>query len=1611
MHKKCVEDVLDSEWVARRVLVHTQAEARQGLKTQVMKNYSALRIQLARSERRRRLMLHLMNVEIKEASDRPVIEEQMERELFIILDNIEAHWRQQVANEESEQRSKTRKESFSSWEKYYKKEKQRYLFERFERCNLEGEEGTARLVIKEEEFTDFSHVMEAADESWGDVERVLLARAQREEEERRRIAAKLAEEERERQWKKEKQQKEEERLQYERQRVRERMQKEERKIRQVFKKTEEAARGFLKEMIDQEYKITEVASHLQRVLHERYLELCKPPVITLAYEKLRGHAVVYFEECSNPVNLWFPDQKLQISLPGGWYERLEVLEKQAAKHAKSEIALRNDLDPKISTLVEQLKTVLKNNELPFTTCNRPNIHRTKEYIMKSVLFPAIDHVAAEKVRIWGGSVQCNVTRDPIALGPNSGIDVVTINDSEHDCAFERIKEATNMIEVGLDDMGGVTVEDLDALMKDFLYYSLGKGDAPYNRTVSFTIKLDVVSLLEVELETYRNDEGAVQCVPLEKPYQKDIIAAPFEWSCFLIVLHPYIQFAPGTFNVTSLKRVGQKVDVGASVYFSSSPRNSILVDSFPSLKDTYQFEYHEDACQASSLLPFDVTVSVPTSHTISQDLSAITVQHNIHSFENASLTISIVTGWTPNDLVMVSTTGAITYSTSSGMLILDNEPVATISREMKPVSSHPGMYTMAPVEVGNVHEVLCMQFVGNVGKLKMKSVLQNLFYCNNIIDPMVGVREMQLTITDAEGLFCVVPFNIEVKWTDVPTKLVVEETKLCFRTPCQPDIYEQHLAFIEHNTLPLMPDVRLVDPDTREFCGGYVVATLTAEGLTPTEGLLIDVSPNCKVGISVDTASKDEKDGTMNKDVFFNGNLFAHACFKTGQNSDEFTELTLDFVVDGGATVEIAQELLRSICYYNKALKTIPLAVRTVEISLLVGPSMLKKDVHGNVIEHEIVSKGKPITLSLQVRTTMPSIRVPQKHACMKYLEGSGVKRLGPFEVATDEDACTKDWGGFVKVEVVQGCEEGDVLLLKEDHGIRIIKLEDVTSEDKDEFPLDWKKRKSSIFNLDEFNESDDDQNEADQASDKSDDSHNDEGRTSRAMSLVLGTPIPPPSVGTETAPMTIKERLRQRIRGVAVANIQERRRGLQEAVSGFTDKMKQRKKGLDSRFRKGRSTKFDVIYEEGSHKHSVGTLYISPKGAVLLQLMRKIKRNHLLAALKCIAYTHDGNNPQEYMKKIRLTLACHNGTSTQCLVELQVQPVDDVTELCFKHDRLTYRQGTVGSQAIGAFRLAPLCSAWLNDPDTEHFDGGYLEVEMIAGGCKGDCIQMLTRDQQLRQYQLEQCDSKEVTKEIFAQNPILEVTDNTLVHDGTVIATITHTRSPANPCTTDFRLTFAKQPTPSDPPLVPLWLASYVLNCLTFANTDTDKTREGVRAYRISILDPGNATPGKIVIHIDVMGPILYAPGFAIETPGTAGAEVVVAPKINLLISEKNALTRGYLEVSVVNPGKHDVLSVNLSKCNLSIKDGTLMDATKYIGRITVGQTSFRLEFTWASKATRHPLQAFLRTLTYTFSGKEDHPTEKQIVISCTDKQTEPNMLTVTVKYKKSKETKQKKR
>ena len=121
------------------------------------------------------------------------------------------------------------------------------------------------------------------------------------------------------------------------------------------------------------------------------------------------------------------------------------------------------------------------------------------------------------------------------------------------------------------------------------------------------------------------------------------------------------------------------------------------------------------------------------------------------------------------------------------------------------------------------------------------------------------------------------------------------------------------------------------------------------------------------------------------------------------------------------------------------------------------------------------------------------------------------------------------------------------------------------------------------------------------------------------------------------------------------------------------------------------------------------------------------IRRRDMIGILRQLTYECRSNNPQDLSKILLLTMCDGCSTSvTHAVLELSVQLIDDVTEIhrC-NPGIIEYRNGAEGS-------FLPLFDdTYLEDPDSDAFNQGYVSVALSQGLQDGDELRFLTLDEQ----------------------------------------------------------------------------------------------------------------------------------------------------------------------------------------------------------------------------------------------------------------------------------------
>ena len=122
-----------------------------------------------------------------------------------------------------------------------------------------------------------------------------------------------------------------------------------------------------------------------------------------------------------------------------------------------------------------------------------------------------------------------------------------------------------------------------------------------------------------------------------------------------------------------------------------------------------------------------------------------------------------------------------------------------------------------------------------------------------------------------------------------------------------------------------------------------------------------------------------------------------------------------------------------------------------------------------------------------------------------------------------------------------------------------------------------------------------------------------------------------------------------------------------------------------------------------------------------------RVRKKELLLLLRNIFFCNESDDPTTLKKVLRTTVTDSFGASSQVIVELSIQPINDKTQVVLPTTKLAYRQGS--RKDYRGFQLCAGCE--LVDPDTAELREGFMSVELFGGGGKNDRLGIMTPEQQ----------------------------------------------------------------------------------------------------------------------------------------------------------------------------------------------------------------------------------------------------------------------------------------
>eukprot|EP01062_Namystynia_karyoxenos_P018586 TRINITY_DN1693_c0_g3_i1.p1 TRINITY_DN1693_c0_g3~~TRINITY_DN1693_c0_g3_i1.p1 ORF type:complete len:2137 (+),score=557.21 TRINITY_DN1693_c0_g3_i1:67-6477(+) len=403
---------------------------------------------------------------------------------------------------------------------------------------------------------------------------------------------------------------------------------------------------------------------------------------------------------------------------------------------------------------------------------------------------------------------------------------------------------------------------------------------------------------------------------------------------------------------------------------------------------------------------------------------------------------------------------------------------------------------------------------------------------------------------------------------------------------------------------------------------------------------------------------------------------------KTDQQFDDqdfqsVYEFRVEFSEDGAASIDAVQAFLRSVAFETTQPEGYKEGIRYVDLTLQVGMAVMKETVDGQTAspagEDSELELPEIICQQVVVKVAGPIIHTPAlKDRKLKYLERSGPQRLAPFDIAPDQDS----WdGGWLQIDFATGFKDDeDRCYLVEKDGITLKRRE--APADPAEPP-----------------------------------------RPAGGHGIVQGLFAP---TSGPLSPVAQKALSRAAPTAAAVVRI------------AMGQRHRDRARGIDDRFTQGNET-FDVFIDG----RDIGVLAVNPRSlGVGFSRKGDVRRRDVLCLLRNILFHNGSSVPSTELRCFTIHSSSGWGGVHYTGTAVEIQEVDDVTQIHLLDTKLTYRQGR--SANAPPFCIAPIDRAFLEDPDTSYFDGGHLTVELRGGGSKGDRLELLSRERQL--YVIAEC-------------------------------------------------------------------------------------------------------------------------------------------------------------------------------------------------------------------------------------------------------------------------------
>ena len=900
--------------------------------------------------------------------------------------------------------------------------------------------------------------------------------------------------------------------------------------------------------------------------------------------------------------------------------------------------------------------------------------------------------------------------------------------------------------------------------------------------------------------------------------------------------------------------------------------------------------------------------------------------------------------------------------------------------------------------------------------------LEKLRYYNPSMNPGESERIVEISL-NMNGMKSAHDIPIKVLAKDDPASMTLSSNRVHFRQGSL-SVPEHLRKYLRQIYAPIFDDIKVEDVDTDYFSGGNFTVQMQncQKGdellLYPTAvpNVQIEVDSNGILLVSHNGVCMGVLEGGLVFDDTISGETRKYA---TNSKCDgEVQEMKFRFW--NRVPLSSVQHLLRCVCY-TSALYVPVEGTRKVSITLLLGESADPNQ--SSPREKDDDNDGGELTElvdSVELRVVPPLFSVQGSHWKFEYREGSGSVRVAPFEVATEKESMLEnDRGaysnGCVWVEIVEGSCEDDVLNLKTGSGpdelrvdmkkgvkptmpytvfettkktlpevvaptptqpaISPIRKEEAPKEVLEEVPPEPAPAPAPS-NVPKLTLADAKQAEDDDSSDDNDpfvlgtprtkDSHLSprvEKRTQESpyLSETLAEDKPTtPKMGTNKL-TDLRQRVRDKAQEVVRENAKKRKSIVETTKLGIQQLLKTGV--VDERVLL--TSSYSEIFL-GKSKTKIGMLSLTRAALFVKFPGKSIGRKEVKEVLRNVTYANTNSDASILTKILRVTVRSTGHAPSQSIIVVEIQSVDDVTEIHLANPRPKYRIGNVAQHSIGAWQLGQVT---LVDPDTTHLDGGVISLDLQGGGVKGDTLGFLTLQQQEVAKKVNGVHDTQNGYEVELRNGKLLIE-----HEGLpdfVIGTLDSTKSSV-PGANNLKFSIACY----NPPKITMELCSYIMSCFTFKTIDiASKVTVGQRAYTWRVRDKENPVEGKERVLIDVAKPLIAPASEKSATKNVArGASCTVTDKTVVSVGDSGAkkdtsLTHGALQVHITGEVPKGALSLQPPATQ---KDGGVNIGNDFVGKMTIRSTCIRVEFGWASKATAKNLAALVSSIHYKAPDEE---------------------------------------